>query len=149
MKYFNTSTKTEFLNIGGLAEDLPSDVVELEDDNIFFSLMPDGKVIEFDGNGIPVGYKDLPPVTPSSTELRDSALAAVAYDFGDGRIMQARLSDKSGIELGIALGITQWKMADNKRWPVTTEELQTVLAYGISEGAKIWLEHLAALPAGE
>jgi len=82
-------------------------------------------------------------------QIRDNALMSVVYDFGDGRIMQARLTDKANIEFGIALGLTEWKMADNKRWSVTTAELETVLAHGISEGVRIWADHLAALPAGE
>jgi len=59
MALYNTQLKTQVFE-GHHDIDSP-DVVELDEDSIFFSPLPDGKQFSFDENGLPVGYEDVLP----------------------------------------------------------------------------------------
>lgn len=61
MRYFDTILKVELIPC---IHDLsPETVAVLDDDNVFFKPIPDGKIIEYDASGIPVSLTDEPPKT--------------------------------------------------------------------------------------
>lgn len=64
MRYYNKLTKNEVEAVDvtdkkGVVT-LPINVVELPDDNPFFSALPDGKQLTYAGDGIPNGLEDIP-----------------------------------------------------------------------------------------
>jgi hypothetical protein len=90
------------------------------------------------------------PAALTSAQVRDNALAAIeSYDFKDGRVIQIRIKDRSTLIGGIEKGITLWKMKDNKRYSVTTEELQIALSDLDSQIKAIWQIHLSSLEEGK
>jgi len=83
-------------------------------------------------------------VALSAKEVRDAALEALEYDFGDGRVMQVRPRDeqnvRNAIEIMTANGIPVigWVMKDNAKHTVTATELQTALTAGQLAAMAIW-----------
>lgn len=81
---------------------------------------------------------------PSAKEVRDESLAAMLYDFGDGRVMQVRPQDEQNIRNSIDimrannLASIDWVMADNVKHAVTVTDLQAALASGQLQGLAIW-----------
>lgn len=76
---------------------------------------------------------------------RDSALQALTYDFGDGRVIQTRPQDEANMIRAIQVmeeeeGVESigWVMADNVKHPVTLEELRAALRAGRLAGLAIW-----------
>lgn len=59
MRYYNKITKNEEFAINS------KDVVELPDDNPFFSPLPSGKRLTYDYRGVPDGLEDIPPIQPT------------------------------------------------------------------------------------
>jgi hypothetical protein len=123
---------------------------------------PSGELLE---NPIESNYSDLTSVTAkefkrlldikntpvpfTSEQIRDNALAAIdSYDFGDGRVIQIRMADRATIIGGIEKGIILWKMKDNKRYSVTTEDLQAALLDLERQIQEIWTDHLLSLEEG-
>ena len=95
------------------------------------------------------------PYVPSpelvATQTRQQALEELAYDCGDGRLIQCRPQDEQNVRNAIErmqrLGLTEqvWRLADNTHQPVTLAELQAALAYGQDQAAVIWGVFFAAL----
>ncbi len=81
---------------------------------------------------------------PTAKEIRDNALAALIYDFEDGRVMQTRSKDESNVRNAIdvmkaeSIQSIDWVMVDNKKYPVTAEELKIALAAGQLAAMQIW-----------
>lgn len=129
--------------------DLPADAVEVSE-GVFLEMLAAreaGKVVEADSNGAPVAV-DPPVVSPAAKTVRDLALAALVYDFGDGRIMQTRPSDEQNIAGAILvmgandiLGM-DWVMADNVKHPVTVNELQAALDAGRLAALQVWSDYV-------
>lgn len=83
----------------------------------------------------------------SSKVLRTAALDALTYDFGDGRVMQVRPKDEANILRAIKImakyevPTTDWVMLDNKKYPVTVEELETAMESGLLAGMQVWADY--------
>ena len=75
---------------------------------------------------------------------RDQQLLSSTVLVG-GMEFQARPSDITNIQTGIAVGQTEWVLADNSIGTVTTAQLEEVLSKGISKGASIWNEYIEKL----
>ncbi|MDC1406053.1 hypothetical protein N8314_00700 [Akkermansiaceae bacterium] len=80
----------------------------------------------------------------AAKQARDEALAALTYDFGDGRVMQTRPSDEQnvinaikGMELA-GLTTIQWVMLDDVKYPITAVELETARTAGVLAAMAIW-----------
>lgn len=72
-----------------------------------------------------------------TTRLR--ALAAVTYEFEDGRKVQASGDDLPAFEGAIKRGISKrWTMADNSVAWLTIAEMAGALAYGLDQFEIIW-----------
>ena len=65
-KYFNRVTKTEAIE--GIHSISPPDVVELDESNPFFSPLPAGQQLTYDGGGIPDGLEAIPPFVPTTEQ---------------------------------------------------------------------------------
>ena len=80
----------------------------------------------------------------TAKQVREGALAALVYDFGDGRVMQTRPGDEANmrgaLEIMRAEGIASigWVMADDVKHPVTVDELQTALDAGLRAAMQVW-----------
>ncbi len=87
-----------------------------------------------------------PYVEPSKTarQVRDEALVALVYDFGDGRVIQVRPKDEPNFERAYhVFTLTNaptigWVMADDVKHPVTEADLRKAHDAGILAGAAIW-----------
>lgn len=85
---------------------------------------------------------------PSAKQIHDDALNALVYDFKDGRIIQTRPQDERHICNAIEymdrnnIASTHWLMADNKKHPITLDELITVKFEYQSSGMKIREEYV-------
>ena len=66
MRYFNKVTNTEAIE--GLHSIALPDVVELDDSNPFFSSLPEGQQLTYDGGGIPNGLEAIPPFVPTTEQ---------------------------------------------------------------------------------
>lgn len=77
-------------------------------------------------------------------QARDAALDSLTYDFGDGRVMQARPKDEANILRAIetmraqSIERIQWVMQDNTKHAVTADELERALASARLAGLEIW-----------
>ena len=80
-------------------------------------------------------------------KARNEALAALTYDFGDGRVMQTREKDKAKVETAIELmGLsdqktTEWVMVDDVKYSITAIELSTAMLAGKIAAAAIWADY--------
>jgi hypothetical protein len=121
--------------------------------------IPDGYVSDPDETGI--GYTDngdgtfSAPVNtdPISTkDIRDRALLALTYDFGDGRVMQTRPQDESNIRNAIEvmeaenLPSINWVMLDNIKYPVSVTDLKIALRAAQLAALQIWDDYI---PSGD
>jgi len=76
--------------------------------------------------------------------IRDNALNALIYDFGDGRVIQTRPQDESNIrnaiEIMTAASIPSigWSMIDDVKQDVTVTDLQEALLAGQMAALQIW-----------
>ena len=81
---------------------------------------------------------------PSAVQVRNDALQALVYDFGDGRIIQTRPQDESNIRNAIevmdqnSIPTIGWVMQDNIKHDVTSTELSIALAAGQVGGMAVW-----------
>ena len=84
------------------------------------------------------------PEPPTAKQVRDAALEALTYDFGDGRVMQTREKDKAKVDTAIELlelsgqPTVDWVMEDDIKYPTTAAELATALLAGKIGAAAIW-----------
>ena len=88
------------------------------------------------------------PYIPSpeqvAAQTRQQSLSGLAYDCGDGRLIQCRPHDeqnmRNAIERMVRLGLTEqvWRLVDNSHQTVTLLELQAAFAYGQDQAAEIW-----------
>lgn len=89
-------------------------------------------------------YVAAPEAPPSQKQIRDDALQALTYDFGDGRVMQTRPQDETNIRVAIDLMVREnistklWTMVDNVKYPVTDIELETAYHAGQLAASAIW-----------
>ena len=72
-RYYNTVNKIEEIDLpvdgnGDVIEPLPTNVVGLDDSNPFFSPLPDGQQLTYDGSDIPDGTEAIPVIPPTSEE---------------------------------------------------------------------------------
>jgi hypothetical protein len=80
----------------------------------------------------------------AAKKIRDDALNALVYDFGDGRIMQTRPKDESNIRNAIEIMTANsipsigWSMVDDVKQDVTVTDLQTALQAGQLAALVIW-----------
>lgn len=109
------------------------------------------------GEPIPDGYLSSPPRRISEKKKRDSALAALVHDFGDGRVIQCRphpFSDGSNMRNAIEQmgrrGETEreWFAADNTRVKVSAEDLQTAIESGQDQSDQVWAEFFKNIEEG-
>jgi len=76
-------------------------------------------------------------------------LAALVYDFADGRTIQVRPTDEQNIRNAIeimerdSIPSMAWRMADNVSHPVTVADLQGALIDGQSQAAALWATYNA------
>lgn len=81
-------------------------------------------------------------------QQRDQALQDMVHDFGDGRIVQVRISDLVNFEVAINAGVDrQWIMADNTIDAVTVDEMIAAVNSGKSQATAIYDNHITALNA--
>ena len=77
MRFFNKVDKNEYLNIEGLDEsELPTHIVVLPDDSVFWSQIPEGKALDFDDDDLPflIDYVEPPKTESIVRSLRDELL---------------------------------------------------------------------------
>lgn len=80
----------------------------------------------------------------AAQQQRQQALQELAYDCGDGRLIQCRPHDEQNIRNAIeimqrhGMAEQQWRLSDNTHRPVTAVELQAALEYGQDMAASIW-----------
>ena len=85
-----------------------------------------------------------PSAEQVAEQQRNEALQQLAYDCGDGRLIQCRPHDEQNIRNAIEImqrhGRAEqvWRLADNSHQVVTLGELQAALAYGQDQAATIW-----------
>ena len=107
-----------------------------------------------DPGGVGVGWTDngdgtfaapkAPAHVPTSKEIRDAALLALEYDFGDGRIIQTRPQDELNVRTAIevmtsnSIESRDWVMKNNVKHPVTVADLQTAMRAGQIAAVQIW-----------
>lgn len=79
---------------------------------------------------------------------RDSALAALIYDLGDGRVMQTRPQDEMNLRTAIdtmtrkAEASRSWFAANNTKITVTLAEVQAAWEYGQDQADAIWSQFI-------
>lgn len=103
-------------------------------------------IIDYDVDGLPVydADKKIEVDRRTAKVARNQALEDLAYDFGDGRVIQVRPQDESNIRNAIDLmtsrGIPDlsWRMKDNTVAVITAAELQTALEHGQLAALSIW-----------
>lgn len=88
------------------------------------------------------------PQSPSpeqvAVQARQRSLAGLAYDCGDGRLIQCRPQDEQNVRNAIELmqrsGVSEmlWRLVDNSHQTVTVGELVAALHYGQEQAAIIW-----------
>ncbi len=96
-----------------------------------------------------LGLSDAPPADPEPTakQQRDGQLAALAHDFGDGRVIQTRPRDEQNLRNAIELMQSEtieaigWVMQDDTKHPVTRDELLAALRAGQLAALAIWADY--------
>jgi len=154
MRYFNTVTKTESVRGLHFIGELPSNVVELPEDNIFFSGLPLGYEFTYDVDGLPSGIVAIDS-TPSPLDIRNEALSDITYTRPtDGVEIQIRDSqffpqDEARMTKAInklqPLETAPWISKDNQAITVTREDLEAVLVYQADEIERIFTDYIATL----
>ena len=87
----------------------------------------------------------------SNVEIRNNALQAMVYDFGDGRVMQVRPQDEQNIKNAIeymtvnTIAHMNWVMEDNTIAAVTPAELQTAFDDGQAQAVAIWATYTTSI----
>jgi len=161
--YFSPSTNGFYQDDIHSPSLIPGDAKEItlqRRDELLVQNADQGKVITADAANDPIAVDPDSLLTPAELALkaysglqktRDDSLAALVYDFGDGRVMQVRPKDESNIRNAIermtrlSISSREWHMADNTRHQVTAAELQTALESGQDQAATIWDDFFTAL----
>ena len=110
---------------------LPIDAIEISDAEVIDLLAPSLEELEV------IRIQDL-------KKIRDDALNALVYDFGDGRIIQTRPKDEPNIRMAIEamkkynIASRMWSMIDNKKYEINIVELETAYDTGVLAGIEIW-----------
>lgn len=101
-----------------------------------------------DGSGVIAPTPDATTMAEAVEALqtiRDSGLAGITYDFGDGRIIKVRPQDHDIIQLYIDWGELEYMMTDDTIDTVSTADLTTALADGKSQAKVICDAYMTAV----
>lgn len=142
MAYYDTEESNEFKpkrdKKGNIVLPLviPAHVIELPDDNPFFSPLPEGKRLTYDSQNIPNGLEDIPAVDPSVVlEENKNYLYRVCYKFQvdniDSNLSNEMTKSESLIEAGKATESDLPLAKENADW------LDSLWSFYYSEKAKI------------
>ena len=96
-RYFKISTKTELLLTGPahlIYNGGNSDHAAIDESNAFFSALPAGQQLTFDGGGLPDGLEAIPPFVPTTEQQAAIDLQAAGVTIQT--ISQARYLDTRG-----------------------------------------------------
>lgn len=114
--------------------------------DLYAAILSSGEALEYGGEAKALDDMREQELQRQLAKLeRDSALQALTYDFGDGRVIQTRPQDEANMIRAIQVmeeeeGVESigWVMADNVKHPVTLEELRAALRAGRLAGLAIW-----------
>ena len=147
MRYYDKKTRTEAIK--GLHDFDDGDIIELEDDHIFFQQVPEGMELIY-VDGVPDRHEAIPGYAEDKArdEWKASRADAVANikvttqagnTFDGDEVSQSRMS-RAIIALGTTPGGTvNWILADNTVVDVTAVELTEALALSGAAQAAIWV----------